>query len=64
MSATTILSSRFKISIPKAVREEQSWEVGQELALVPRGKGLLLIPVSEMDDGYQDRAAVTSPAKP
>ena len=30
MSATATLSSKFQISIPKAVREGQRWEAGQE----------------------------------
>ena len=30
MAATATLSSKFQISIPKVVREEQHWEAGQE----------------------------------
>lgn len=30
MSATATLSSKFQISIPKAVRDELHWEAGQE----------------------------------
>lgn len=48
MSATAVLSSRFRISIPEAVRKEQHWEAGQEWAFVPKGKGVLLIPVPEL----------------
>ncbi|WP_411728628.1 AbrB/MazE/SpoVT family DNA-binding domain-containing protein [Methyloglobulus sp.] len=39
------LSSNYQITIPKSVREEQHWQKGQQLALIPKGKGLLLIPV-------------------
>lgn len=49
MTATATLSSRFHISIPKAVREEQHWQAGQEFAFVPRGKGVLLMPVAELE---------------
>lgn len=46
MAATATLSSKFQISIPKAVREEQQWEAGQEFVFIPKGKGVLVLPVS------------------
>ena len=60
------LSSKFQISIPKIVREEQHWEAGQEFVFIPKGKGVLVMPVPELDqlagiakgankDGYRDR---------
>ncbi|MGY0559516.1 AbrB/MazE/SpoVT family DNA-binding domain-containing protein [Luteimonas sp. A277] len=66
MNATTTLSSKYQISIPKAVREEQNWEAGQEFVFIPKGKGVLVIPVPELEqlagiakgartDGYRDR---------
>jgi AbrB family looped-hinge helix DNA binding protein len=66
MAATATLSSKFQISIPKAIREEQQWEAGQELAFLPRGKGVLVVPVPELKalaglargartTGYRDR---------
>ena len=66
MSATATLSSKFQISIPKAVREERHWQAGQEFVFVPKGRGVLLIPVPELDqlfgiakgaskEGYRDR---------
>lgn len=48
MSATATLSSKFQISIPKAVREDQRWEAGQEFVFIPKGKGVLLMPVPEL----------------
>jgi AbrB family looped-hinge helix DNA binding protein len=48
MSATATLSSRFQISIPKAVREQQRWQVGQEFVFIPKGKGVLVMPVPEL----------------
>jgi AbrB family looped-hinge helix DNA binding protein len=40
MSATTTLSSKFQISIPKGVREEQAWQAGQQFVFIPKGKGM------------------------
>ncbi len=47
MTATATLSSKFQISIPKAVREEQHWEAGQEFVFIPKGKGVLVVPVPD-----------------
>ena len=49
MSATATLSSKFQISIPKAVREEYHWEAGQEFVFIPKGKGVLVMPVPELN---------------
>lgn len=49
MAATATLSARFQISIPKAIREEQQWEAGQEFVFIPKSKGVLAIPVPELD---------------
>ena len=48
MAATATLSSKFQISIPKAVREEQHWKAGQEFVFIPKGKGVLVMPVPEL----------------
>ncbi|SNS75891.1 MULTISPECIES: AbrB/MazE/SpoVT family DNA-binding domain-containing protein [unclassified Azospirillum] len=67
MPATATLSSKFQISIPKAVREQQHWEAGQEFVFMPKGKGVLVMPVPERDqlagiakgastEGYRDRS--------
>ena len=66
MPATATLSSKFQISIPKAVREEQHWEAGQEFVFIPKGKGVLVMPVPSLSElagiakgasatGYRDR---------
>jgi AbrB family looped-hinge helix DNA binding protein len=66
MTATATLSSKFQISIPKTVREEKHWQAGQEFVFIPKGKGVLMMPVPELDelvgvakgarkDGYRDR---------
>lgn len=49
MPATAILSSKFQISIPEAVREQQHWETGQEFVFIPKGKGVLVMQVPERD---------------
>jgi AbrB family looped-hinge helix DNA binding protein len=66
MTMTATLSSKFQISIPKTVCEERRWQTGQEFVFIPKGKGVLLMPVPEPDqligiargarrDGYRDR---------
>lgn len=65
-TATATLSSKFQISIPKAVREGQHWQAGQEFVFIPKGKGVLVMPVPELEqlagiakgarkDGHRDR---------
>ena len=49
MAATATLSSKYQISIPKAVREEQHWEAGQEFVFIPKGKGVLVMPVPDLE---------------
>ena len=66
MADTATLSSKFQISIPKAVREEQHWQAGQEFVFIPKGNGVLVMPVPELaalagiakganKDRYRDR---------
>ena len=50
MSRTATLSSKFQISIPKAVREEQGWEPGQEFVFLPKGKSVVLVPVPTREE--------------
>ncbi len=63
---TATLSSKFQISIPKAIRTARHWQAGQVFAFIPKGEGMLLVPVPEIDelagvargastDGYRDR---------
>ena len=49
MPSTATLSSKFQISIPKSVREEQHWQAGQEFVFIPKGKGVLVMPVPELE---------------
>ena len=66
MSNTATLSSKFKISIPKELRETMHWSAGQEFVFLPKGDGLLVMPVPELNqlrgiakcanvDKYRDR---------
>jgi AbrB family looped-hinge helix DNA binding protein len=63
---TATLSSKFQISIPKEVRSAQHWQAGQVFAFIPKGNGMMLVPVPSRDDlfglargadpaGYRDR---------
>ncbi len=50
MAATATLSSKYQISIPKSVREEQHWHAGQQFVFIPKGKGMLVMPVPSFDE--------------
>ena len=67
MSDIATLSAKFQISIPKAVREMRQWKAGQAFAFVPKGTGVMLVPVPARHDlkglvpdgkasDYRDRA--------
>ena len=45
MKDTAKLSAKSQISIPKAVRTARHWQAGQAFAFIPRGTGVLLVPV-------------------
>ncbi len=47
---TAKLSAKFQISLPKAVRTAQHWQAGQEFAFIPKGKGVLLVPVPKLEE--------------
>ena len=66
MPDTTTLSAKFQISIPKAVRAAHQWNAGQKFVFIPKGTGVLLVPVPETEelfgivkgantDDYRDR---------
>ncbi len=50
MSATTTLSSSFRICVPKEIRDEQNWKARQKLAFVQSERGLLLVAVPSLKD--------------
>ena len=49
MAETATLSTKFQISIPKAIRSAQAWEAGLTFAFIPKGTGVLLVPVPKRD---------------
>ena len=50
MADTATLSAKFQISIPKAVRGARHWSAGQRFAFIPKGTGVMLVPVPKVDD--------------
>ncbi|MBM3505603.1 MAG: AbrB/MazE/SpoVT family DNA-binding domain-containing protein [Alphaproteobacteria bacterium] len=46
---TATLSTKFQISIPKAVRIARQWRAGQVFAFIPKGDGVLLVPVPKLE---------------
>ena len=67
MAETATLSSKFQISIPKAVRSAQQWQAGQIFAFIPKRTGVLLVPIPDREaltgiaqgaatDDYRDRS--------
>jgi len=67
MAETATLSSKFQISIPKAIRAGRHWEAGLVFAFIPKGTGVLLVPVPAREslqglakgaspEGWRDRA--------
>ncbi len=57
---TAKLSAKFQICIPKSVRTARHWKAGQEFAFIPKGEGVLLVPVPKIED----LAGVARGAKP
>jgi AbrB family looped-hinge helix DNA binding protein len=66
MSATSKLTSKYQISIPKAVRERLAWRPGQKIAFIDRGHSVVMVPVPDREalagmarsantDNYRDR---------
>ena len=63
---TATLSARLRISVPKTIRTARDWQAGQVFAFIPKGQGMLLVPVPRREDlagiarganatGYRDR---------
>jgi AbrB family looped-hinge helix DNA binding protein len=46
---TATLSAKFEISIPKAIRTARRWQAGQVFAFIPKGDGMLLVPVPKRE---------------
>ncbi len=50
MTATSTISSKYQVSIPKTVRERLAWRPGQKIAFIDKGKGVLMIRVPEREE--------------
>lgn len=50
MPETATLSPKFEITIPEAICEARQWKPGRTLALIPKGAGVLLVPVQTRED--------------
>ena len=50
MSQIATLSAKFKISIPRDVHEREGWKPGQQLVLIPHGKGYFSMSVAAGND--------------
>jgi bifunctional DNA-binding transcriptional regulator/antitoxin component of YhaV-PrlF toxin-antitoxin module len=66
MSATSKLSSKYKDSIPKSMRERLAWRPGQKIGFIDKGHGVLMAQVPDREalagmargantDNYRDR---------
>lgn len=44
------LSSKFQLSIPKAIREEMQLHAGQRFAIIPKGDTIVLAPIRRLDE--------------
>jgi AbrB family looped-hinge helix DNA binding protein len=66
MSATSKISSKYQVLIPKTVRERMAWRPGQKIAFIAKADGVLMVPVPEREElagmarganpeGYRDR---------
>ena len=67
---TATLSTKFQISIPTAIRAARRWRAGQVFAFIPKGEGMLLVPVPTLEElaglargakpeNYRDRTSRT-----
>ena len=48
--ASATLSSKFQLSIPKAIREDLHLYAGQKFAIITKGDIISLIPVPELEE--------------
>ncbi|WP_243651479.1 AbrB/MazE/SpoVT family DNA-binding domain-containing protein [Thiobaca trueperi] len=48
--ASVTLSSKFQLSIPKAIREDMHLQAGQKFAVIPKGDTIVLAPIRPLDE--------------
>jgi AbrB family looped-hinge helix DNA binding protein len=44
------LSSKFQLSIPKAIREQMHLKAGQRFAIIPKGDTIVLAPIRSLEE--------------
>lgn len=49
MAEVATLSSKFQILVPKAIRTAHGWEAGLVFAFIPKGTGVLMVPVPKRE---------------
>jgi hypothetical protein len=66
-TTTTMLSANHQLAIPIDLCEQQHWHIGQQLVLIPKENGVLLMPAPSAEQlvgiakqatnhhGYRDR---------
>jgi AbrB family looped-hinge helix DNA binding protein len=50
MSAVSTISPKFQVSIPKELRDKMRWRPGQKVAFIPKGSGVLMVPVPSSEE--------------
>ena len=61
MGTTATLSSKYQITVPKEVREQQGWEAGRQFAFVPDGRGgVSLVPVPTREELFGSMKGASS----
>ncbi len=48
--ASVTLSSKFQLSIPKAIREKMHLHAGQKFAIIAKGDTIVLAPIRRLDE--------------
>ena len=48
--ASATLSSKFQLSIPKAIREQMQLKAGQKFAVIPKGDTIILAPIRPLEE--------------
>ena len=50
MAASSKISSKYQVLIPKAVRERMAWRPGQKIAFIAKADGVLMVPIPEREE--------------